>query len=104
MYYSHLKYKKKERFESNSTSRETIIFLLHIIRDALVFSTEKALVRIIISFYSHLFEIEVTIEHYKEYKPPITFLCRYVLTRHELCPGRQFMEDAPNVGLKASLK
>ncbi|HEX2124364.1 MAG TPA: hypothetical protein VHF44_02050 [Nitrososphaeraceae archaeon] len=24
--------------------------------------------------------------------------------RHELCPGRQFMEDAPSVGLKASLK
>ncbi len=73
MYYSHLKYKKKERFESNSTSRATIIYLIHIIWYVLVFSNEKALVRIMTTFYSHPFEIEVTIEHYKEYKPPITF-------------------------------
>jgi hypothetical protein len=60
IYYSHLKYKNKEKFESNSTSRATINYLLHIIRYVSVFSNEKALVHIITTSYSNPFEIEMT--------------------------------------------
>ena len=35
-------------------------------------------------------------------KPLITFLCLQIMTSHEICPSRQFMEDVQNAKPRAS--
>jgi hypothetical protein len=38
----------------------------------------------------------------RDKKPLITFLCLQIMTSHEICPSRQFMEDVQNAKPRAS--